>query len=202
MIGNNEKINHSEINYINEKCRGMISVDRIKPSASNSDEFLSALRLDMENLKPLLVEDENEFTHSSTTKVYEYLSGKTKLGYEMFKTEAEFNASSGVQDALDGFYHTLDKGLTGWGHGDRYYNGDYNKRFDNREKELKAALTDLGFDASNQKKVKDITRQYMAAEEAWANVNSAITTNGKELEMMEKYMPNTVDAYRKIVEAL
>lgn len=202
MIGDNEKINHSEIDYINEKCRGNISVDRIKPTASNSDEFLSALRLDMENLKPLLVEDENEFTHSSTTKMYEYLSGKTKLGYEMFKTEADYNASGGVQDALDGFYHTLDKGLTGWGHGDRYYNGDYNKRFDNREKELKSALTDLGFDATNQKKVKDITRQYMAAEEAWANVNSAITTNGKELEMMEKFMPNTVDAYRKIVEVL
>ena len=72
----------------------------------------------------------------------------------------------------------------------------------NKEKDMKAALKELGFDASSQAKVKMITRQYEAASEAWANVGSAVTTQSKELEMWEKFMPNTVKAYKSIVEVV
>ena len=201
MIGRAENLSYKEIDLINEKCSGMIKVDRIKPLPSNSDEFLSALRKDMETLKPLLAPDENEFTHSKTTDIVEYFRGRSKFGYEVFQSRKDFNASSGVQDAVDGFFDHLGK-LFGWGHGDRYYNDDYNKKFNGKEKELKAAFIELGFDASNQAKVKRLCRQYEAAEEAWANVGGAITTDGDELKMLEKYMPNTVEEYRRIVRDL
>ena len=114
------------------------------------------------------------------------------------------NATGGIQDALDGFYGTQDRHILPWGHGDRYYNGAYNRRFKayGVEKGLKSALTELGFDASNQAKVKRICRDYETASELWANCVSAVTCGGDELEAFEEYMPNTVAVVRAIIGGL
>ena len=60
----------------------------------------------------------------------------------------------------------------------------------------------MGFDVSNQTKAKNIMRHYEAASEAWANVGSAVVCGGDELKAMEKYMPNTLAAYRKIIKGV
>lgn len=202
-IGRNDNLHYSEIDLINDRTRGPYKIDTIKPYASTSDEFLTALRTDMEDLKVLYKSKPDEEHEYERGKMYTYYAGKTKLGEVLFTSENAYNASSGIQDAIDGFFGGQGTNF-GWGHGDRYYDRVYNGSIKglNKEKDLKSALNELGFDASNQAKVKRITRQYEAASEAWANVGSAVTTQSEELEMWEKYMPNTVRAYKSIVEVL
>lgn len=180
-IGRASYLNYTEVDFINSRCIiGSGTTMAIKVTPSMSDEFLTALRADMSALK-----------------------GKVKDGSikdEFLKTKASRNATSGIQDALDGFYSTQKNRVLPWGHGDAYYNRAYNHRFKDMglDKELKQAMIDLGFDASNQTKVKRLSRTYEAASEAWANTASAVTCGGKELEAMEKYMPETVKAFREI----
>ena len=144
--------------------------------ASNCDEFMQALRRDMERINADLA----------------------KTCAEMKKTAR--NASAGVQDALDGFYGTQAKGLVPWGHGNRYYNRAF-RRVDTAGKyaDLKQAFKDLGFTADNADQVKALMRQYEAASEAWANVNSAVTCGGAEFDAIQKWMPDTLQAYLDIV---
>ena len=204
-IGKNDSLSFNEVGLINSKTHpygGDRNINIIKITPSTSDEFLGALREDMEKLKPSLFSGKVDV--DDATKKWTYLQTKSQLSFELLETKEISGATSGIQDALDGFFGTQDKGLLYWGHGDRYYNRIYNQRFKDMgvEKQLKAAMQELGFDASNQTKVKAICRQYEAASEAWANVSSAVTVGGKELEMMEKYMPKTVEAYKKIVGGL
>jgi hypothetical protein len=131
------------------------------------------------------------------------LKDKSLVKELLSSTEMQ-NASNGLQDALDGFYGTQKSGLLPWGHGERYYNRVYSRWFKafGQEKNLKQALTDMGFDASSQAKAKRIARQYEAASEAFANINAALTVGGKQLEVAQKYMPNTLEAYKKIIEGI
>lgn len=142
--------------------------------ASSSDQFLSAMRKDATSIK------------ANLTDV------KTWCGNH-------HDTSVGVQDAVDG----LGLGRIGWGHGDRYYNRFYNNQvkssYVDNSKELKQVYTDLGFDASNQAKVKKISRDYETASELWANIASAVTTGGEELESMEKCFPESTEAFKQII---
>lgn len=144
--------------------------------ASVSDQFLSALRKDAGSIK------------ANLTDIQSWCG-------------SHHNTSVGVQDALDG----LGLGRIGWGHGDRYYNRFYNDRVKpsngwwDYSKELKQLYTDLGFDASNQAKVKRIARHYETASELWANIASAVTTGGEELESMKKCFPEATEAFLEII---
>jgi hypothetical protein len=150
---------------------------RLVGEASSSDQFLSAMRRDAKNIVEHLMDVRSYCgSHHDTT--------------------------IGIQDALDG----LGLGRIAWGHGDRYYNRFYNDYikpsngwFD-YSKELKQLYTDLGFDASNQAKVKRISRQYETASELWANIASAVTTGGDELEGLKKYFPEATEAFLQIVK--
>jgi hypothetical protein len=150
---------------------------RLVGEASSSDQFLSAMRKDAKNIKEHLMD------------VQSYCG-------------SHHNTTVGIQDALDG----LGLGRIGWGHGDRYYNRFYNDYvkstqgwFDN-SKELKKLYSDLGFDASNQAKVKQISRQYETASELWANITSAVTTGGEELETVKKHFPETTKTFLEIIK--
>lgn len=182
-IGKSDAFSFGEIDLINQKCSfGSGTFKIIKETPSQSDEFLSALRKDMQALKD---------------------KGLAECYAEFKATTAFKNSTAGIQDALDGFFGTQ-KNYGAWGHGDRYYNRKYNdwiKGF-GKEKDLKDALKSLGMDASNQTKVKQIFRQYEASSEAWANVGSAITCKGSELDAFEKYMPNTVATYKEMIGRL
>lgn len=149
---------------------------------SQSDEFLTALRADMKAL------EEKVADRSIRQMLFADGAGTT----------------SGIQDALDGFFSTQKKGILPWGHGDTYYNRAYNHKVAQwgLQKEFKQALQELGFDVSNQTKAKNIMRHYEAASEAWANVGSAVVCGGDELKAMEKYMSNTLATYRKIIKGV
>lgn len=154
---------------IQKKLPGYKFLDRI---ASSSDEFLQAMRQDKEHLKKIL-------------------SPEIRLAL------GQDDASAGVQDAIDGLFV---KSRIAWGHGESYYNRKYTylKNFDGH-KILKEFYLKKKFDASNQSKVKEICRVYEAASEAWANIVSAITNSGKELEYVQKYLPNS---YQKCLDIL
>ena len=148
--------------------------------ASSSDEFLAAVRKDRQYLKSI------------------YTS-------ELKKDFIANNASHGVQDAIDGLFT---KSRINWGHGERYYNRKYaavetmdkaSTKY-SRKKQLQQAYKDLGLDASNQTKVKVICRQYDAASEMWANIMSAETCGGEELEYVKKYLPNSYAEMLKILK--
>ena len=180
-IGRADFLNFKEADLINSRCvigSGIYKAIKITPSMS--DEFIGALRKDMENLRKMVKD------------------GSIKT--ELLSSTASRNATAGIQDALDGFFSTQKNRVLPWGHGDSYYNRVYNRRFKDMglEKDLKQAMLDLGFDASNQAKVKRLSRTYEAASEAWANTASAVACGGAELEAMEKYMPETVRAFRNI----
>lgn len=183
-IGRAPSLTFTEADFINTRCpigSGQYKVLKICPSSS--DEFLRAMRSDMATLKGILTD---------------------KSALDKMKTGNLRNATAGIQDAMDGFFGTQGKGLLPWGHGNSYYNRAYNRRIKDfgNEKNLKQAFTDLGFDASNQTKVKAKMREYEAASELWANCVSAVTCGGEELAAFEEYMPTTVAAARSIIGGL
>lgn len=176
----------NEIDFINSKLTKSGRVPPFKNTASTSDEFLTAMRADRKT---------NEgFIKDSTIN--------DTIRKDLLRNSG---CSSGVQDAFDGFWGTQDskdkKTRLPWGHGNRYYNRKYTKKIVGfgLEKDLKDAYIQLGFDASNQTKVKTITRDYETASELWANISSAKTVGGEELAYMEKYFPNAVKAWDNIV---
>lgn len=182
LMGRLPGLEFTEVDLINQKCIiGSGLTKTLYPVPSNSDVFLNALRKDMATLRPK-VRDRS-------------------IRSELLETTAKRNATAGIQDALDGFFGTQDSGLLPWGHGSRYYNREYNRRISTfgNEKNLKDVYTELGFDASNQNKVKRLSRIYETASEAWANISAAITCGGEELEYIKQYMPETYAAYMRII---
>lgn len=165
-----------------EAVRNATGLDVVfKSVASSSDEFLEAIRKDKEHIKSIFTPD--------------------------IKADLiAHNASSGVQDAIDGLFP---KSRIRWGHGERYYNRKYadiefldKMTRTSRKKDLQQVYKNLGLDASNQSKVKTICRQYEAASEAWANVMSAEINGGKALEYVKKYLPNSYQAMLEILKGV
>lgn len=182
-MGRYGNLTFNEVDKLNADCKASsrFYFDIFKALPSQSDQFLSAMRRDKTELKKLL-KDKDEIAKMK--------SGNLR------------NASAGIQDAMDGFFNTQDKGILPWGHGGKYYNRTYNGRIKgtNFAKVIKQTYTDLGFDASNQTKVAGIVRDYETASELWANCVSAITCGGEELAAFERYMPETVKAAREIIK--
>lgn len=143
-------------------------------NASVSDEFLNAVRKD----KLFLQEN-------FTNEIKEVLK--------------KHDASGGVQDAIDGLFGIRIK----WGHGDKYYNRKYATiKISKEQKGLQKAYKELGFDASNQRKVAMICRNYETASEMWANIISAETLGGEMLEYVKKYLPNSYNAAINILKGV
>ena len=146
----------------------------IRQVPSSSDEFLTALRKDKETLKPIL---------SSIQK-------------DLLSTDA----SAGVQDAISGMFSGSYGKHVKWGHQEGYYNRFYNSiKSLGYQKELQKAYKALKFDVSSQAKVKSICRNYGTASEMWANIMSAETCGGLELEYVKKYLPNTYRIFLEII---
>ena len=184
-IGESATLTFNEVHLINNKCApwqgSTFKVIKAVPSAS--DQFLAAMRKDKVNLNAVL---------NNSSELVRMRTGSWR------------NATSGVQDAMDGFFSTQDKNILPWGHGNRYYNRGFNDRIKafGRESELKQAYADLGFGLTNQAAVKRQFRDYETASELWANVCSALTCGGEELAAFEEYMPETVEAARQIIGGL
>lgn len=148
-----------------------------KRSPSGSDQFLDALRKDKSALAKVVM--------------------KKEFRDDIFSTVA----SGSVQDALDGMFGSKVKMKIG--HGEEYYNERYNnlKKF-GQEKKIQSALKQLGFDASNQAKVKSLVRNHETASELWANIMSAETCGGADLEYIKMYLPNSYSTFVSIMKGL
>jgi len=173
-----ENYTTKELDVLNANVK-LGSIDFFKARASSSDEFLTAMRKDRELNRKFMTDKEER----------DIIIAELKRSV----------ASKGIQDAFDGWWSTQDKHLLTWGHGDKYYNREYGsvKKF-KQDKQLQKAFKELGFDASNQAKVKRISRDYETASELWANVTAAKTCGGEQLEYMKKYMPNSLKAWEEI----
>lgn len=179
---NDINLHYTEIDKINKnlKYASGASIDYIKRTPSQSDEFLTAMRADKELLKKQLETD------------------------DFVKDLKSSNASSGIQDLMGGLFKTRKNGILPWGHDEKYYNRFYNTYIYNSymKDTLKTTLIELGKDASNQTKVKDICREYETASEVWANAFSAICVGGDELKYFEKYCPNIIKTMRDILKGV
>lgn len=172
-------LNFTEADLINSRCKFGIT-PLIKIGASSSDEFLSAVRADKKALSSWFTKEKNR-------------------GLDLTALLRPHDGSAGVQDAIDGMFDYRIR----WGHGTSYYNRKY-KRFKdyNLHKELQSVYKELGYDASNQTKVKNISRDYETASEMWANIVSAIVCGGEELEYTKQYLPNAYEAAMKIIKGV
>ena len=179
-----------EIDYINAKANQnrVYKFQVIKTAASSSDLFLTAMRADRERNKGFIND-----------------AAINKQMREDLVENGRRNITANIQDAFDGFWSTQDARPGSpirlpWGHGDKYYNRAYNSAVKGNgvDKEVKDALQELGFDASNQTKVKRIMRDYETASELWANIQSAETVGGETLECMRKYFPEACKAWETI----
>lgn len=174
-LGTFKGLNYTEVDTLNSHVViGSGQIKAFKRVPSSSDEFLTALRKDRDEL----------------AKTFGTIKSDLLSTY----------ASAGVQDAIEGFFGHKSTRLV-WGHGDKYYNRRFSKWIlsFNREKEFGDALKALGIDASNQAKRKSACRIYETASEAWANIMSAETCGGEELEYVKKYLPN---AYKALIDII
>lgn len=171
-----KNLNFREIDAIKQSVK--LSNNLIKNTASISDEFLKALRKDKSAL---------------SSKIFD-----STFRDDLFSS----SASAGVQDAICGMFGTK-RTKTKWQHKDSYYNRIYSSFKQLKiEKDVQKVYINLGYDASNQAKVKSIVRDYETAFETWANIMSAETCGGLELEYVKKYLPNSYSSFLNIMKGL
>ncbi len=176
----------SDLTYTDlEKIRGVIpkSLAPAKNILSSSDEFMKAIREDKEQLKSI---------------------GIKKLAQELKNDDA----SKGVQDAIDGMFEGSKNRIL-WGHGEKYYNRKYNKikyyadlYGEDYDKILIETFKELGYKIKAKKDMKSLIRDYETASEAWANIMSAVTCGGSELDFTKKYLPKSLEALLKIIKGV
>lgn len=174
MRASYKNLHFSEIDFLN--ARVVIGTGRTKlfsrMGASISDEFLRATRKDVSHI----------------------LKNMKRADYDQLIPS---DASSNVQEILCGIL----RAKTRWGHEEIYYNELYNRIVKLKlHNEMKKALNEIGFSVNNQAKVKTACRVYITAVENWANVMSAITVGGKELEYVRKWLPNSYEEIMRILK--
>lgn len=175
-VGVFKNLNFREIDAIKQSVK--LSNNLIKNEASVSDEFLKALRKDKSAL---------------STKIFD-----STFRDDLFSS----SASAGVQDAICGMFGTKRTKMK-WQHKDSEYNRIYSSFKQLKiEKDVQKVYINLGYDASNQSKVKSIVRDYETASEMWANIMSAETCGGLELEYVKKYLPNSYSSFLNIMKEL
>lgn len=175
-VGVFKNLNFREIDAIKQSVK--LSNNLIKNKASVSDEFLKALRKDKSAL---------------STKIFD-----STFRDDLFSS----SASAGVQDAICGMFGTKRIKMK-WQHKDSDYNRIYSSFKQLKiEKDVQKVYINLGYDASNQAKVKSIVRDYETASETWANIMSAETCGGLELEYVKKYLPNSYSSFLNIMKEL
>lgn len=175
-VGVFKNLNFREIDAIKQSVK--LSNNLIKNKASISDEFLKALRKDKSAL---------------STKIFD-----STFRDDLFSS----SASAGVQDAICGMFGTKRTKMK-WQHKDSNYNRIYSSFKQLKiEKDVQKVYINLGYDASNQAKVKSIVRDYETASETWANIMSAETCGGLELEYVKEYLPNSYSSFLNIMKEL
>lgn len=177
-VGQFKTVTYNEVEQLNDAISQYSSITWFRKVPSSSDAFLSALRKDKEALRDIVF-DKN-------------------IRADWFSTDA----SAGVQDAICGMFGTKRVKMQ-WVHEDSYYDHRYSVMKSHKlDKVLKDIYKNMGFNARNQATVRDIVRNYETASEMWANIMSAETCGGKELEYIKKYLPNSYNAFVEIMKGL
>lgn len=170
-------LKYSEIDILNKKLNIGDKYKVFEKKPSSSDVFLKAMRDDKKHLEKVFRASKDDLLST--------------------------DASHGIQDAISGMFRkSRANGLVDWGHTDAYYDRLYDKKikFFKLEKEIREIYKEIGFDVSNITKVKNITRDYETTSEIWANINNAVVCGGKELEYVEKYLPNSYKTFLEILK--
>lgn len=168
-------LTHKEMDALRKAVN--MNLAHLRQRASNSDQFLKALRDDMPGLKSFW----------DSRKWLELNMGSDYTSIEL-------------QDAIDGLFDEI---TTWWGHARKYWNRNFASIEQYKKyKDVKATYQGMGFDVTRKAQVKEIYRQYEAASETWAEITSAATVNPKSLEWFKKYMPHTYKAYFDIIKAV
>lgn len=170
-------LNHKESDGIKNAVNTSFINLLFANSCSNSDEFLKAYRKDKEDLRD---------------------------NYrEVAKTIVKNHHSHGLQDTLDGMFLARDSGLVRWGHGSKYYNRTYKILKDTKtHNKVKKFYKDNDYNVNRLMDVADLIRDYEGASELFANISSALFTQDESLEFIKKYLPNSYEAYLKILEVI
>lgn len=147
---------------------------------SSSDEFLKAMRKDIELVKEIIDSEDRD-------KIDPMVTGRT----------------SGIQDFISGAlgYDSKYRSEVRWQHSEKYYNRKYDKlKIFNSAADLKVKFKDIEMKFKTEKEMKQYVRQFETASELWANINSANGCGDAELTLMKTYCPNSYEAYIKIME--
>lgn len=174
---------------------GLLSAPERCPS--HSDEFMEAMRKDIQNLA----------------------SGKVKIHPDDMACITYHRNAQGISDFLDGAFGGFvprgdtrypgdDQNILGikltCGHGRNYWESKYERimmqdRVGRVLDELKKRKMDITED-----QLIGVFRDYMNATELWANINRAIVTekeNSDELDYLRLYAPNALETFRKLVRS-
>lgn len=160
----------------------------LQPTASTTDEFLTAMRKDKETLTGSYKKD---------------ATSRKTIRDDLLKNK---NKTAGVQDAFDGFFNTSGSSNSDfvmyWGHGNTYYNNLYNKVVKGSDEEVKKALADAGITVKKNSEIKEMCRDYRTARELFANITAAETCGTDEIEYFKKYLPNSYAAWQEMTKGL
>lgn len=65
---------------------------------------------------------------------------------------------------------------------------------------MKKVQSGLGRDASNQRKVQNICREYIVAEETFANILSSVVTGGEAESYAKMWLPNCYSVISNLIK--
>lgn len=163
---------------INLGCLDSLRANR----RSSTDEFLAAMRKDKEALLNLLKNDADA--------VYKDL-------------HVDNTYTNGIQDFIDGIYGYNDASLKicDWAHGEDYWNrANRYCRIMGKRTEAADYYNSVGIEVKNDEDLKRVMRDYDTASELWAHLNATYAYGGENYEIMNKYCPNAMKTFRKMME--
>lgn len=168
--------------YMRKEGRGYIPRIAREYFPSSSDQFLNALDKDKE--------------------IFEDLR-KKGIRIQLFRELAENHATSSLQDILNGMYSDQKRQIMPWGHTESYYN-EKSVRAQKHIKleEIKKAYNEAGYAIKNKTEMRMKMRRYQVSCEAWAHMFSAYTTRTEEMNILEKYLPNTTSVFKEIIKGV
>lgn len=149
---------------------------------STTDEFLAAMRKDKEALLSLLEKDADA--------VYKDL-------------HVDNTYTNGIQDFIDGIYgyNNASLKICDWAHGEDYWNrANRFCRIMGKRVEAADYYNSVGIEVKNDEDLKRVMRDYDTATELWAHLNATYVYGGENYEIMNKYCPNAMKTFRKMME--
>lgn len=172
-------------NYSNNEIKALCDLGCISDSRLNfrslTDEFLSAMRKDKDSL-------------------LELLSGDSDAVYKDLIMEHKY--TNGIQDFISGIYGYDNSSYhLEWAHGEWYWERIYDGcKIRGKRTEAADYYNSIGFEVKDEKDLKHLMRDYDTAAELWAHLNATYAYGGENYEIMNKYCPNAMKTFRKMME--